>query len=140
MNKWDNRFLDLARHISTWSRDPSTRCGAVITRGKEIISMGFNGFPVRCQDDCYNDRDRKYLRVLHAEVNAILFAKRDLTGCTLYVYPFQPCSNCMAMIIQSGITKVITHHTPEDKRTRWGASFDESLNLAEEAGVEIIYF
>lgn len=45
MNKWDKRFLELAAFIAEWSKDPSTKCGAVITDGKQIVSQGFNGFP-----------------------------------------------------------------------------------------------
>lgn len=138
MNKWDGRFLELAELVSTWSHDPSTKCGSVITKGKRIVSMGFNGFPAGCRDDCYDDRERKLLRVLHAEVNAILFAGRDLAGCTIYVHPFQPCASCMAMIIQSGITRVITRKAPDDKLARWKNNFEESQRLAEEAGIELV--
>src|SRR4030067_2638115 len=106
-NKWDLRFINLAYHISNWSKDPSTKCGAVITHGNRIVSLGFNGFPagVLDHDDRLLDRELKYKMVLHAEVNALLFAGTDLSDCTLYVVPMAPCSRCAAQIIQSGIKK-----------------------------------
>lgn len=142
INKWDKRFLQLAQTVSNWSKDPSTKCGAVITRGNRIVSIGFNGFPNKCSDHdhFYNDRIKKYNRVIHAEVNAILFAKQDLSDCSIYVYPIQPCSNCMALIIQSGISKVFTLFPDEDKAKRWSDSFEESNQLAEESNTQIIRF
>jgi len=76
--RWHKRFLEMAKLISTWSKDPSTQCGAVIIDAKKrVISMGFNGFPSGTSDDpdLYQNREKKYKRVIHAEKNAILFAK-----------------------------------------------------------------
>ena len=93
MTNWDQRFLEMARLAATWSKDPSSKVGAVITDGKRIVSLGFNGFPAGIDDDpsIYGHRERKYRRVLHAEQNAISFAKRDLTGCTIYI-THPPCA------------------------------------------------
>ena len=33
-NKWSHRFLDMAALVASWSKDPSTKCGAVITDKK----------------------------------------------------------------------------------------------------------
>lgn len=135
--KWDKRFLELAEHIASWSRDPSTQCGSVVVRGKFIVSVGFNGFPAGCKDDddTYADRPRKYKRVLHAEMNALLSAKQDLTDCTIYVHPFTPCSQCAAAIIQSGIDRVVTKSPSAELVERWGDSITESLAMFREAGV-----
>ncbi len=109
---WDIRFLRLAREVSTWSKDPSTKVGAIIIdRKKRIVSVGYNGFPRTVKDDkeLYNDRAQKYRRVVHAEQNAILFAgKSDFSYHTLYTYPIPPCPNCTPLIIQTGIEKVVT--------------------------------
>jgi len=136
-SKWDKRFLDLAEQVASWSKDPSTKCGAVIVKGKFIVSVGFNGFPAGCKDDeeIYADRPRKYKRVLHAEMNALLSAKQDLTGCTIYVHPFCPCSQCAAAIIQSGIVEVITKAPSAELIERWGDSITESLEMFKEAGI-----
>lgn len=104
--KWDRRFLGLAKDpYATWSKDPSTQVGAVITKGNHQVSQGYNGFPAGVNDDAerYADREFKYRAVIHAEENAIIWAGRDLTGCTIYVYPMPPCAGCAGKIIQSGI-------------------------------------
>ena len=135
--KWDKRFIDLAYLVSSWSRDPSTKCGAVIVDPhKRIVSVGFNGFPRGTNDDeqLYADRKEKYPRVVHAEQNAILFSKRDITNCTIYVVPMLPCSQCAAAIIQSGITQVIAVAADPKTACRWD-NFRTSMKMFDEAGV-----
>lgn len=141
MTKWDKRFLDLARHIAAWSKDPSTQCGAVITDGKRIISLGFNGFPQGVKDTCerLEDRETKYRLVLHAEQNALSFANRELQGCTIYVYPMPPCSRCAAQIIQAGIKRIVTKRPSADKLERWQADFDLASEMYRETEVDFIY-
>ena len=104
MSDWDARFLQMAALVATWSKDPSTKVGAVITRGKFVISLGFNGHPSGIDDSAarLHDREQKYRTIIHAEMNAILSARQPLDGCTLYVVPFMPCSNCGAVIVQAG--------------------------------------
>jgi len=136
---WDLRFLLLARHVSTWSKDPSTQCGAVITQGKRIRSLGFNGFPQGISDapEDYTDRDLKYAQVVHAEANALLFADGNTEGCTVYVWPFQPCSTCAAMLIQARITRVVTLVPDEERLKRWEDSFKVSARMFDQAGVSL---
>lgn len=137
-DKWDRRFLDLAKHISTWSKDPSTKCGAVITDTKNrIVSLGYNGYPRGVGDSDMHIRDLKYAKVLHSECNALLFAKGSVIGCTMYVYPLPPCSRCMAMIIQSGISKVVTKKTPKRKAERWAISNSIGFKMAKDVGLKI---
>lgn len=131
--KWDDRFLELASLISSWSKDPSTKVGAVIVRpDKTIASIGYNGFP-RGTDDTYTTREEKLLKTVHAELNAILSAREPLHGCTLYVTPLCPCSNCAAAIIQSGITAVA--YQMDGFRPEWEASFLATGKLFEQAGI-----
>lgn len=139
MDKWDVRFLSLAEHIASWSKDPSTKCGAVITDGKRIVSVGFNGFPAQTKDsdDLYTNRPEKYRRVIHAEQNAMAFSNRDLFGCTLYVWPMPPCSQCAAMIIQRGIFRVVTTKPDDTQLERWRESFDSAISMFRESGVKI---
>ena len=41
MFKWDRRFMDMATLVSMWSKDPSTKCGAVIVDPmNRIVSVG----------------------------------------------------------------------------------------------------
>ena len=61
--KWDRRFIDLALHISEWSKDPSTKVGCVVVgEDREIRSTGFNGFPRGIEDSMerLEDRELKY--------------------------------------------------------------------------------
>ena len=78
--KWDDRYLQLAREVSTWSKDPSTQCGALLIGDSgQVLSQGYNGFPRGMDDDpkLYNERDIKYTRIVHAEMNAIYNASRS---------------------------------------------------------------
>ena len=142
MFKWDRRFMDMATLVSMWSKDPSTKCGAVIIDPmNRVVSVGYNGFPRGCDDSVekYKDRDTKLLRILHAERNAILFARRDLTGCTIYVHPLPPCAHCTGMIIQTGITRVVTREPTEEQYIRWADHLAETFLMLKEAGVEITF-
>lgn len=133
---WDIRFLLLAQHVGRWSKDPSTRVGAVIADGcRRIVSVGYNGFPRGVPDDpaALEDLAVKYRRVIHAEINAILFAQRPMDGCTLYVWPMSPCGPCASVIAQSGIARVVAPIPSEDAKARWGEDFAvalETLRLA----------
>lgn len=136
MSDWDDRFLKLAQHIAQWSKDPSTKVGAVIVRpNRTIASVGYNGFPRGVNDDeRLNDRPYKYAMTVHAEANAILSANERLDGCTLYVTPLSPCSSCASILIQSGIRRVVAYmpHQPE----HWADSFAIARTMLDEAGIE----
>lgn len=136
MTDWDDRFLKLAAHIAQWSKDPSTKVGAVIVRpNRTIASVGYNGFPRGVNDDeRLNDRPYKYAMTVHAEANAILSANERLDGCTLYVTPLSPCSSCASILIQSGIRRVVAYmpHQPE----HWADSFAIARTMLDEAGIE----
>ena len=137
-NKWHSRFVDLAKHISEWSKDPSTKVGAVIVDEKRrIISTGYNGFSIGVEDtdDRLYNRDIKYEMIVHGEINAIVFARQDLTNTTLYTYPFMPCSRCASIVIQSGIKTVVA---PENHNPRWTESFALSTKLFNESNVKLI--
>jgi dCMP deaminase len=137
MSDWDARFLQMAALVATWSKDPSTQVGAVITRGKFVVSLGFNGHPsgIDDSDARLHDREQKYRTIIHAEMNAILSAHQPLYDCTLYVVPFMPCSNCGAVIVQSGIKRVVTL---ENNNERWAESFEITRTIFAEAGVELV--
>jgi dCMP deaminase len=135
--KWDYRFLQLAKHISEWSLDPSTKVGAVIIdQNKRIISLGYNGFPQGVEDrhDRLHNRDIKYKMVVHAERNAIIFAQRSLQNCILYTWPMMSCGPCAAMIIQAGIKRVVA---PINDNPRWQDDFNLAKEMFYEAGVEV---
>lgn len=135
LSNWDIRFLGLAAYISNWSKDESTKCGCVIARpDKTIASLGFNGFPRGLRDEVrlLRDRDRKYERVIHSEMNALLFLKEPAEGYTMYVWPMLPCHRCAVHVIQAGIGKVVA---PAIYIDRWRESVKLTRSLFDEAGV-----
>jgi len=137
---WDQRLLELARHVSNWSKDPSTKVGAVVAGvDKTHIAFGYNGFPPRIADDGrLQERDRKYKLIIHAEENALANAHFDVRGATLYATHF-PCTNCSKTIIARGIHYVAAPTPGADYLARWGAAVEESKAMFAEAQVEVIW-
>ena len=139
LSNWNNRFIDMARLVATWSKDPSSKVGAVIVDDKKrIVSVGFNGYPKGIPDEYNGDREDKLRKSIHAEENAILFAKCDLSDLIIYV-THPPCSKCGTIIIQSGIKKVICLKPSDDFLERWKVDIDTSKEMFNHAGVELIY-
>lgn len=127
-NSWNQDFILLAQFwADRRSKDPSTKVGAVITDPdtKEIISIGYNGFPrgVHDCDTLLNDRPEKYARVVHAEANAILFAGHRARGMNLYGTLF-PCNECAKLIISSGIKRVYTPKPPAGRDANYAVTRD----------------
>ena len=139
---WGERYLHLAKEVSTWSKDPSTKVGAVaIGDNGEVLTQGFNGFPrgIKDSDERLKDRERKYKLVVHAEMNAIYNAGLNgvsLKGSTLYVYGLPVCNECAKGIIQVGIKKVVAMR-PADYNKKWDDSIKDAKALFNEA--EVMY-
>jgi dCMP deaminase len=143
-DKWDVRFLDLARFIAQWSKDPSTKCGAVVVDGRRVVSVGFNGF-ARGVDDSpehYANREFKLEQVIHCEENAILQAVEPLHGYSIYLTGMS-CGRCAARVIQAGIVNVMVPVWEEDaffyrgEDSRWGESFKRSTQQFQDSGVQV---
>lgn len=135
--KWSKRFMEMANLIASWSKDPSTQVGCVITDDKHrIVSMGYNGFPRGVEDleERYENRPVKQLFVAHAERNAIENARTSVEGCNLYT-PLEPCSECAKSIIQSGIKKVVTYKRDDIPHFHW----DVTRQMFKESGVIVYY-
>lgn len=138
--KWDKRYLKLAQEVSTWSKDPSRKIGAVAVGHKgQVLSQGFNGFPRGINDskDRLEDRETKYKFVVHAEMNVIYNACYNgvsLDGATLYVTGLPVCSNCSLGVVQVGIRRVVMpeQEIPES----WNDSWKLSRRVFYEAGVK----
>ena len=139
MDKWDSNFLALANTVSMFSKDPSTKVGAVIVDDdNRVISIGYNGFPKGIRDDNrLSNRELKYEMIVHAEANALLFANAPVRGCTIYTWPFQPCSRCASLIIQAGIRRVVS---VESKDQKWRENFQLAHDMMTEARIEIITY
>lgn len=142
VTRWDSRFLALAQHVAGWSKDPSTQTGAVIVKGRRVVSLGYNGLPRGVADtpERLNDRELKYRIIVHCERNALLFAREDLAGATLYTWPFMSCPTCAAMVIQAGIVRHVAPVCPPDKAERWAQEFRLTRELFAEAGVTVIEY
>lgn len=138
-DKWDRRFIELARFVSDWSKDPSTKVGAVLARpDRTVAAIGFNGFARGVADhhDRYADRPTKYEMVVHAELNAIFNAREAVDGYTLYVTPLPPCSQCAAAIIQQGVKRVVMA-MKKDLPPTWAEKWKIAATMFNEAGVAV---
>jgi dCMP deaminase len=135
--KWDTRFLGLAAHISAWSKDPSSQVGAVITDGNRIVSLGYNGFARGVEDhpERLTHRDTKLNLTIHAEENAMIFAKRDLSGCTVYV-THPPCPRCASKLVQEEVKRIVCIAPSEDFLSRWADDLELSKQMYREAEIE----
>ena len=143
LDMWDWRFINIAKEVQSWSKDPSTKCGAVLVKDRRIIATGYNGFPMGISDNIsrYLDRDYKLAGVVHAEPNALFNAARNgasTEGSAMYI-TWPPCSQCASAIIQSGIVKVVCPH-PECGPERWRKQFMMARDLLYEAQVLSLHY
>lgn len=105
---YDQVFMEMAFVISKRSIDPSTKHGCVIVdKNKRVISIGYNGPVQGLEHDllCW-DRPQKYAWMIHAEENALIFAKRSLEDCTVYVTG-PSCSRCFNHLVQAGVRRFV---------------------------------
>lgn len=138
--KWNLRMLRLAKEVSAWGKHDKVNVGAVITLNNKIISTGYQGYPANLPDDFAPsvDVNPKHYCTVHAEANAILQARCVLEGSILYSWPWMPCSSCACLIIQAGITKVVTIDTEVNER--WKISCQITKDIFKETGVELIVY
>lgn len=104
---WHAYFMNIADVIATRSPDPNTKVGSVIVdKNNRIISTGYNGAPkdFNKEKEIWTPEE-KHKFVLHAENNAIIYARTDLTNCVLYV-THEPCLQCAKLICATGIKTV----------------------------------
>ena len=141
--KWDNRFMEMARVISTWSKDPSSQIGAVVVNDeRRILATGYNGFPKGIADteERLNNKEEKYSRIIHAEMNALmnaLYSGVSLKDSTLYVYGLPVCSSCAKCVIQAGVKRVVIP-TIKTNKANWQVVWEqESAPMFAESGVQI---
>lgn len=140
--KWATRMLNMAREVASWSKDESTKVGAVITTADgSPISWGFNGMAMGVNDDIpeRHDRPMKYKWMCHAERNALDLSNRSVENCVMFV-TFSPCSSCAQSIIQRKIKTVVvdTKSSPENAPDRWKEDMLIAKEMLTEAGVEYL--
>lgn len=134
-DKWTDRFMDMAFLVASWSKDPSTKVGAVVVdHERSIVSLGFNGFPRHVIDDTerYLDKKIKYAMIVHAEANAILSARCSLVEKILFATK-SPCSECVKLIIQCGISTIVS--PAPDLEGKWADDAMVAGQMLMEAGV-----
>ena len=144
--KWDQRFMELAKNVSSWSScvRAGRQVGAVIVKDKRILTTGYNGAPSgvkTCKDRGYCLRDKlnipsgtraEMCYAIHAEQNAVIQAAKmgiSVEGATIYV-THQPCSVCTRILINAGIKRIVYAQEYPD-------AF--SLELLNEAGIELLH-
>lgn len=130
--------MDLAQHFATWSKDPSTKVGAVIVdHDRRLVGTGYNGFPRGVNDDVarYEEKVVKYRLVVHAEANSIMNSVKNVRDCSLYATKF-PCTECAKLIIQMGISRVISP-PPSDDGSHWAEDAKFSTQMFREALVTV---
>ena len=147
MDKWDVRFMEMTRLVSTWSSCYKTnrQVGAIVVRDKRILTTGYNGAPAgvaSCKErgECLREKlgiasgtRQEMCYAVHAEQNAIIQAAKlgiTLEGATLYC-THQPCSMCTRIIINSGIVRVVYEQGYPD---------EFSIKLFNEAGITLEKF
>ena len=143
MDKWNLRFMKLAKETASWSKDLRTKVGSVIVRDRNPISMGFNGLPTNCNDEIKErfEPPQKYLWTIHSEANSLVQAAKHgvkTEGCFMYVTLF-PCANCAGLIVNAGIKKLICEDKPNFDDVRWGENWKISQIILREGGIEIEY-
>lgn len=138
---WDSYFMNVAHAVKERASCSRRKVGAILVKGKQIISTGYNGTPAgvrncdeggceRCASDVPSGQDLHKCACCHAEENSIVQAARhgmNTEGATMYT-TFTACTQCAKMIINAGIKRVVAEKEyPDDLGTK----------LLKEAGVKL---
>ncbi|MBR1632652.1 MAG: dCMP deaminase family protein [Bacteroidales bacterium] len=129
MNRFDSKYMQMARIWAQNSRCKRRQVGALLVKDRMIISDGYNGTPSGFENECEENGVTKPY-VLHAEANAISKVAKSgnsSEGATLYVTA-SPCLECSKLIIQAGIKRVV--YSDEYR-------LDDGIRLLERAGIEV---
>lgn len=143
MDKWDHRFMTIAREISTWSRHPSIKVGCIVVDSDHNqLSGGYNGLPRGVDDSriLNQDQSRSTSSTVHAEANAVAAAARNghsIKHSTAYI-THAPCSQCAALLIQAGVKRIVYADSSSIAlSSRWTDSFIEASSVLAEANVQL---
>ncbi|MFT6369431.1 MAG: dCMP deaminase [Maribacter sp.] len=130
--KYDKAYLRMAQEWGKLSYCERKQVGAIIVKGRMIISDGYNGTPTGFENFCEDEEGYTKWYVLHAEANAILKVAGSTQSCqdaTLYI-TLSPCKECSKLIHQSGINRVVYQKGYKD---------NSGLEFLEKAGVELVH-
>jgi deoxycytidylate deaminase len=102
--------------------------------------MGYNGFPAVLLDEdaLYANRETKYSRIIHCEMNALNEAKQDVSDCTLYTWPFASCDRCFVHMLNAGLKRFVYPKATPEVLTRWGDALNKTKAYALEAGATMV--
>ena len=124
--EWDEYFMKIAETVAIKSKDPSSKMGCVIVdKNKRVVSLGYNGMLQGADESkmTLSERPMKYYFAIHSEMNALIFAKRDLTD----------CENCLKYCLQAGIKRFVykelrVHsHSTDPKHSMTNPETDEAI-------------
>ena len=133
--EWDEYFMKIAETVALKSKDPSSQMGCVIVDNKKrVVSVGYNGMLQGADESkmTLKERPMKYYFAIHSEMNALIFAKRDLTGCTVY-NKVATCENCLKYCLQAGIKRFVYEnlrvhsHSTDPKKSMTNVETDEAI-------------
>jgi dCMP deaminase len=138
---WDEYFMDIVNLVARRSTCLRRGVGAVLVKDKRLLTTGYNGAPsglrhclevgcLREEMKISSGERHELCRGLHAEQNAIIQAAVhgvSIKGATLYCTN-HPCSICLKMIINAGITDIIY---------RDGYSDDLAARMLEESSIHV---
>lgn len=141
---WDEYFMAIARIVASRSNCSRRSVGALIVKGRSIVSTGYNGTPMgvrncfeggclRCASDIPSGQGYDTCICVHAEANAMLLAARHGTaieGGVLYS-TLRPCFGCLKEAVQAGIVEIVF-----EAGSPYGGELEEVYqSLRQEAGV-----
>lgn len=133
--EWDEYFMKIAETVATKSKDPSSKMGCVIVDpNKRVVSLGYNGMLQGADESKMTlaERPMKYYFAIHSEMNALIFARRDLTGCTVY-NRVATCENCLKYCLQAGIKRFVYEelrvhsHSTDHQHSMTNVETDEAI-------------
>ena len=133
--EWDEYFMKIAETVAIKSKDPSSKMGCVIVdQNKRVVSLGYNGMLQGADESkmTLSERPMKYYFAIHSEMNALIFARRDLTGCTIY-NKVATCENCLKYCLQAGIKRFVykdlrVHsHSTDPTKSMTNVETDEAI-------------
>jgi len=141
-DKWDKRYLALAKFVSEWSKDPRAKVGAVIRnkRGRPV-ALGYNGFPGGIADDGrLYDKETKNQTIIHAEQNALLIAGSQAEEGTIYVVGKPMCVRCAVLVIEAGIKRIVAVKQNTVTESIWDKQGFSALKLFCEKSLAVTFY
>lgn len=153
--KMNKRFIDSARLCATWSKDPSTKVGAVLVRGKAALASGHNCFPKGhdTKPEHYTNREYKLKHIVHAEINVVQQAMKycrtgSILGSSMYTN-FPVCPDCMEVLGVHGVLRVFqprledtegfANRSPEWIK-EWSDRLIESADIANALHIDVVEY